>query len=431
MTQIQQALQDVNPWWKGTVEFRYVDREIYGTLQKYIVLPQIIALTGLRRVGKTTLLRKFIQDRLEQGFEAQRVVYFSFDEYKDVRLRDVLVEYEKLSGMVLTQGRYFLVFDEIQKVKNWEQQLKSIYDTFTNVKIIISGSESLFVRQKSKAVLAGRLFDFIVYPLTFREFLRFKNILIERPKLYERELGGWVREYMLTQGFPELIGISDREIITKYLQESIVLKVIYQDIPELFSVKDVSALQALLRLLMDEPGQLVDLVTLANDLKLSRQTVALYLRYLEQSFLVRKLYNYSKNKGKVERKLKKYYPAIVSPSLLFHDDVLSQSKVLEWFVVTQLRAEFFWRDSRKNEVDVVLIQGERVVPVEVKYGKIEMEGILAFMNEFTVKKGYIVSHTQQEIKTVDERRVEVLPVSLFLLDERFFDKLNEKSEKVK
>ncbi|MEM3592803.1 MAG: DUF4143 domain-containing protein, partial [Candidatus Micrarchaeia archaeon] len=141
---------------------------------------------------------------------------------------------------------------------------------------------------------------------------------------------------------------------------------------------------------------------------------ASYLRYLEDSFLIRKLYNFSRSRRKVERKLKKYYPTIISPSLLFRNDELSQSKVFEWMIVNQLRAEFFWRDAYKNEVDIILLN-EQPTPIEVKYGKIEFEGLSTFMEKFNVKRGYIVSLDTEEKKNIGEKAVDVIPAFKFLL----------------
>jgi hypothetical protein len=159
---------------------------------------------------------------------------------------------------------------------------------------------------------------------------------------------------------------------------------------------------------MDDPGRMIDLVSLGSDLKISRQTLSLYLSYLEQSFLIRKLYNYSGNRRKSERKLKKIYPTIVSPSLLFKEDDHSQSKVFECSVVNQLNAEYFWRDPYKNEVDVVL-DGPSPLPIEIKFGKIETGGLDAFMRKFKVGEAVIISRDKDYIHEANGRKIRVVP----------------------
>ena len=141
----------------------------------------------------------------------------------------------------------------------------------------------------------------------------------------------------------------------------------------------------------------------------------MYLSYLEKSFFLQKLYNFSKNRRKVERKLKEYYPAFISPNLLFQDNNLSKSKVFEWWMVIQLRAEFFWRDSRQNEVDVVLIE-EEIKPIEVKYGKIKLSEILAFLNYFDLDMGYVATSTTEESKIINNKTIQFIPGFKFLLE---------------
>jgi predicted AAA+ superfamily ATPase len=227
-------------------------------------------------------------------------------------------------------------------LKNWEEQLKRLYDTFgKNIKIIISGSESLFIKKKSKETLAGRIFEFKVEPLSFKEFLNFKGVDFRPVGLYEKKLINLLNEFTLTLGFPELVGIKDKEVIKKYSRESIVEKVVYRDIPKLFKIKDASIIESLLNVFMEKPGQLTEISELAKELKISRQTLSNYLTYLEESFLLKKLHNFSRSRRMVERKLKKYYPAIISTDLLFSEDDSSKAKVFEWLIVNQLKAEFF------------------------------------------------------------------------------------------
>ena len=158
----------------------------------------------------------------------------------------------------------------------------------------------------------------------------------------------------------------------------------------------------------------MELNELAGDLKISRQTLSNYLTYLEKSFLIRKLYNFAKSRRKVERKLKKYYPATVSVDLLFKDDDVHRSKVFECLIVNQVKAEFFWRDPYKNEVDIVLGDKEPM-PIEIKYGKIETRGLLAFMKKFNAQKGLIISRDKEQTHRSGEKTISVLPAYIFLL----------------
>ena len=416
MANIRSVLPDSNEWWKGKFELEYHERNILGHVSKFLSLPQIIALTGLRRVGKTTLMFKIASDFIDGGLDPKNVIYFSFDDFRDAQVSEVIKEYEELMGKNIKDGKYLLLLDEIQKLANWEDQVKRIYDIYgKRVKIILSGSESLFLRNKSKETLSGRIFEFKVNTLSFMEFLRFKETEFQPIELYERELAGAFQQFIQTQGFPELVGIEDREIILKYIRESIIEKIVYRDISQLFKVRDVGVLDSLLKIIIDRPGQLVDISDLGKELNVSRQTVSNYLMYLEESFLVRKMYNFSSDRRKTERKLKKYYSTVLLDAV-FEEDKLSRSRVFEWLMVIQLGAEFFWRDSYKHAVDVV-IADEKVVPVEIKAGRIETKGLVTFMEKFGVDKGYIVTPDREERLEVDEKVIEVVKGYKFLLDE--------------
>jgi predicted AAA+ superfamily ATPase len=374
----------------------------------YMPLRQIIALSGLRRVGKTTILQKAAADAIADGLDPKNVVYFSFDEFKSIELRDVLRASEDLLDRSFSGKRVLLILDEVQKLQDWENQAKALYDLHHHVKMLISGSESLFIKRKSRATLAGRIYEFRVDPLSFKEYLSFKGENLIPPGLFPRELKKLYGEFLKTQGFPELVGISNEEIIQKYIKESIVDKVIYRDIPQLFRIKQIAVLEGLLGVLMDDPGQMTDLTSLGKDLHIARQTLSLYLRYLEESYLIRKLYNYSKSRRKVERKLKKIYPTIQSPRLLFKEDDQARSRAFECAVVNQLKAEYFWRDPYKNEVDVIR-DGESPMPIEIKYGKIELDGVLAFMKRYKVGEGMIISRDREHVYESNGRKIRVVP----------------------
>lgn len=421
MAQIREVISELNPWWKGKISMQYKEREIYYEIQKFMKLPQIIALVGLRRVGKTTLILKIIEDMIKRGFSSKNIIYFSFDEFKDIEIREVIKVYEEVMEIDIKEGKYLFCFDEIQKLHDLENQLKAVYDVHhKNIKIIISGSESLFIRKKSKETLAGRIFEFNVDPLSFREFLNFRGLRYEPSGLYEKELLKTLNEFILSQGFPELAGIREFDVIKKYITESVIEKVVYKDIPALFAIKDISVIKILFDVLMEEPGQLIEISKLSKELGISRQTISQYLFYLEQAFLIRKLYNFSRNKRKVERKLKKYYPTFVSPNLLFKEDTYFKSKVFEWLIVNQLKAEFFWRDPYKNEVDIVLIN-KKFEPLEIKYGDIETKGIISFMEKFNVKEGKIISLKKEDILKINDKVIRIIPAFKFLLEKRRLD----------
>ncbi|MHA1283967.1 MAG: ATP-binding protein [Promethearchaeota archaeon] len=414
---IREALIENNPWWKYEFKLNFKERELYNKIQKFMSMPHIISITGIRRVGKTTLMHKIIVDAIDNGIDPQNIVYFTFDEFHNIKLKEIFDEYTLLFHKDLKKGKYLFLFDEIQKLNYWSEQLKRLYDVYSkNIKFIISGSESLFIQKGFMESLAGRLFEFKLNLLSFREYLNFRGIEYKPIELYEKELKRLFEEFILSQGFPELVNIKDKDIIKKYIKESIIEKVIYRDLMQLLKLRDYSLLESLLKIFMNEPGQIINLSDLASDLGTTRQTISKYITYLERAFLLRKLYNFSKNTRKIERKLKKYYPTIISPNLLFQDNNLIKSKIFEWCLVIQLNAKYFWRDERKNEVDIIIKKDDNVIPIEIKYGKINFSGLKNFLNQFNINIGNILTSTKEYEKKFNEKIIRLIPVFKYLLN---------------
>ncbi len=406
---IKEYIERANPWWSEEFNVEWFkEREIYSNITKFLKTRQIIALTGLRRTGKTSIIKKIIDEYLRKGFSKRSIFYFSFDEFSDMRLTELLVIYERMVEIKIKDEKFIIVFDEIQKLNNWSEQIKVIYDLYPNIKFIISGSESLFIRRKSKESLAGRIFEFRIEPLSFKEYLIFKSIKIENIWLQRDLLMKEFSEYIKSNGFPEIIN-QDEEVIEKYVKEGVIEKIIYRDIPEVFEIKDSGLMRSLFDIIFNNPGQIIEIQSIANELSVSRQTLSIYLEYLEESYLIRKLYNFSKNTRKTKRKLKRYYSTIINPLLIKTDF----PKIFEQAIVNELKGEFFWRDAYKNEVDLILTKPE-FIAIEIKSGEIkenDLSSIQKFIKKYKPKKAFIMSYDKE--KKINN--IEIIPFYKFLL----------------
>lgn len=401
-------MEETNVWW--TKDFHipgYKDRVLHSEIEKFMKTRQIVALTGLRRVGKTTMMFKFIKEYLDAGFPKQNIFYFSFDDYSSVRISDMANIYKRLFNKNLDSENYLFVFDEIQKIKNWEEQLKRIYDLYPKIKFLISGSESLFIRRKSRESLAGRIFEFKLNPLNFKEYLEFKDKKFEPLTLYEEDLLREFNNFLVCNGFPELID-KEPEIIKKYIREGVIDKILYHDMSEVFGVKNLAIIRKIFDIIYNNPGQIIELQQFASEVGITRHLLSEYLEYLEESFLIKKLYNYSKNARKTQRRLKKYYPTLLNP-LLIKDNF---AKIFEQAMVVHSNADFFWRDAYKNEVDI--IKTDPLVAIEVKSGGIKesnLDSLKKFTKKFNPKKAMVISYNTEKVISA----IKVIPAWKWLL----------------
>jgi len=355
-----------------------------------------------------------VKDMIDSNFNPQNIIYFSFDNFRELSISKLIEIYSENFNKDLNSQKYIFLFDEIQKIENWEEQIKRIYDLHTNFKIIISGSESLFIRKKSRESLAGRMFEFKIETLSFKEFLSFKGVELKPLAIYEKELSLLFEEFMLEGGFPELVGIKDKDFIKNYIRETVVEKILFRDIPLIFPVKDVSILESLFKIISSNPGQIIEMNKLAVEVGISRRVVSLYLGYLENSFLIKKIFNFSRNQRKTAKKLKKYYPTIPALGFMYGNDDI-KPKIFENVLVLQTKANFFWRDAYKNEVDIVIENG-KILPIEVKYGEIkDLNGLFRFMKLFNVNSGVVISKQEERKQKVDNKEISIIPAWKWLL----------------
>ncbi|MFH1095314.1 MAG: ATP-binding protein [Candidatus Micrarchaeota archaeon] len=411
---VRSRLIEQNPHWKGPYSIPFKDRDIYPKLSKRMKERQILALCGLRRVGKTTLLRKLIIDLL-QSHPAEAILYFSFDDFSGCELQDVLDETRSIHG----KEPKYLFFDEIQKLENWAEKLKLLYDNH-DYKMVVSGSQSLLIRKGARESLAGRAYEFEVMPLDFSEYLSFRGMerLAEKPALHASELKTEFHAYLRSAGFPELAGQTDTELVREYIRETVIKRIVFVDMAKIYPIEDPGVLISILEMLIDNPGMLVDYESFSQELGMSRQTVSKYFDYLEQAHLLRKLYNYSKNRSTSERKLKKYYPTFLSPALSPRQDEEFYSKIVETCCVLNTDAQYFFRDKYQNEIDIVRVENGKPVPIEVKYRNVpnRKNALEAFGRRYAFSRAVVVTKDKAGEQKSGSVPVEYVPVHLFLLE---------------
>jgi len=434
-------IREYNPWWEGkTIAVPEYKRLLFANLQKYMETKQILAIVGLRRTGKTVILHQLIKNVLGAGKE--NAFYFLFDDLsaKNPDVLDDLLDYYLKT--IAKEGRKYIFLDEIQKVPYWQDILKRHYDTKENLKFIVSGSASLQIK-KSKESLAGRIFDFYLPPLTFREFAWLNGFEAEKPSMdygslrqaYESNLHKkstieeLFRQYILKGAFPEMARETDIDIIKNYVRSSVIDKIIFEDIPEVFGVKHKDLLYAILEYCAKETANLLDVTKLANTLDANYHTVKTHLFYLQNSFVLDLLYNHSGSIAKQLRKNKKVHiahPAITIAMMRYNPDILEATEVIGRYVETivfqhakiSCERTAFWRTPQKEEVDLLMLDGGPL-PVEVKYKSrvdaSELKPLKKLMDKTGAEKGIVATRDLLEEKKEGGKTILFVPAWLFLL----------------
>lgn len=345
-----------NPWWED--EFRLngvVERQIaLQRLEQSLNKKEVVFITGLRRVGKSTLMKLLIKKMIEvQSVKPEHIFYISLDDYRLTRktIIEIVEGYRRVHSLPFRQ-KVYLFFDEVTYHNDYEQQLKNLFDS-QNVKIFASSSSASILKSK-KPFLTGRNVLIEVMPLNFREYLQFKNITVSKSD--QHLLDRHFEYYLEKGGIPEFVLHNDIE----YLKE-LVDDIIRKDISSFYNVKNTQVLEDFFLLLMERAGKQISINKTANILKISPDTAKRYLEMFADSYLIYLLPRYGKTNERILSPKKIYAPDLGIRTLftgfrdkgsLFENHVFLTIKHLEPAYLLQDKIEIDFMTKKKELIEV-------------------------------------------------------------------------------
>jgi len=331
LDQINARIQFENQWWSaksiGDFYQRMKRREyfrLFFPLVKQMNIKRAIVLMGPRRVGKTVMIFHTIQELIDHGTDPKKICYFSIETplFNGISLEELLNMYINLNFTKNeSKDGLFVFFDEIQYLKDWEIHLKSLVDSYHNIKFIVSGSAAAALKLKSIESGAGRFTDFNLPPLTFHEFLVLteKNIQITQSSgkewldgaVYDETtfnvndidlLNEYFVEYINYGGYPE-VSLSEqiKSDPGRYIKNDIVDKVLLRDLPSLYGIQDIQELNSLFTYLAYNTGNELSLDGITKSSGVAKNTIKRYISYLEAAFLIKLVNRVDSNAKKFNR----------------------------------------------------------------------------------------------------------------------------------
>ena len=347
-----------NPWWEEEIGLENtIPRTQYlSRMEKLFPEKAIVILTGLRRVGKTTLLKLFIKDLIRKGIPTRHIFYISLDDYllEKKSILDIIAEYRKIQKLRIDE-KIYLFLDEITYKDQFHRQLKNLYDQ-QNVKIYASSSSSSVLKDK-KAFLTGREVVLEVLPLNFEEYCTFRKLEIKKREAYLRE--SYFEEYLRTGGMPDYVLTQDREYLTTLIDD-----VIYKDIIAFHGIKNSQGIKDFFALLMERVGKQVSINKIANILKMSPDTAKRYLQMFEETYLIYLVPRYGKLNERLLSPKKNYAADLGIRNLLtgFRDKgALFENYV--YLTIKHLEPGYIYQ----NGIELDFYTQNKVL-IEVKYG---------------------------------------------------------------
>lgn len=284
----------------------YVDK-----IMAYVDTPFVKILTGVRRCGKSTILKMIMEKlRTERNISSDYIVNYRFDsmEYEDMAARQMFME---LKGRLSKNGKTYFFLDEVQEIKGWEKVINSLASDY-DVDIYVTGSNSRMMSSEISTYLTGRYVTFRIYTLSFKEYLDFKSkyTALDNPKT---ELAGYIR----LGGFPatHLQGYTQDEVYT--IVRDIYNSTIFSDIVKRNQIRKIDQLERVVKYTFQNVGNTFSAKSISDYLKsehrkLDNETVYGYLEKLEKAYLLHRCSRYDLRGKELLKTQEKFYLADVS-----------------------------------------------------------------------------------------------------------------------
>ena len=377
----------------------YINRFLEKDLGKYLKNREIIAITGPRQCGKTTLL-KHIFNNLKNAI---------FLDFEDRETLEVFNEDIKSFAELYVKDRDYLFIDEFQYAKEGGKNLKYIYDNH-KIKIIISGSSASGLSIHGIKYLTGRIFTFNLYPFSFSEYLSYKH-----PKLYSiylkkrlskpiiEKILPYFNEFCIFGGYPRVVladNKEEKEIILKNIYNTYFLK----EIKEILNLPGDYKLSKLVNALALSIGNIINYNELCSITGFKYKDLLNYINVLEKTFIIIESRPFFSNKR---------LELVKAPKLFFFDNgfrnfviknfqvignrsdkgALYENFIASEFVKNEIDIKY-WRSKSKAEVDFIIERRGKILPAEIKSNLKSpkfTKSFISFMKKYKVKEGLIFS----------------------------------------
>ena len=346
-----------------------INRPIYiDKIMAYVNTPFVKILTGIRRCGKSTILRMLMEEIKKRGVRNDQILHYSFDslEYEDIKTAKAL--FTHLKQHLCSEGRTYLFLDEIQEVESWEKVVNSLMADY-DVDIYVTGSNSRMMSSEISTYLTGRYIAFRIFPLSFSEYMLFRKEYTEILDPHTE-----LANYLRLGGFPavHLQKYTSSEVYT--IVKDIYNSTIFTDIVRRNQIRKVDQLERIVKFAFDNVGRTFSAAFISKYLKsenrsIDNETVYSYLSKLESAYILHRCSRFDVQGKEILKTQEKFYladPALRYSVLGYSPD--SVSAMLENVIYLELLRrgyEVYVGKLDNTEIDFIAVKQENKVYIQV------------------------------------------------------------------
>jgi len=456
ISQVFERIRFENPWWiTGEIDKYFKEMPHRAYFNQFVKITtdlsvqRAVVLMGPRRVGKTVMLYHLVQELLHAGANPKRILFITVENpiYNNLSL-DILFAYGRESlGAKDELKDWYVIFDEIQYLKDWDVHLKSVVESYRNTRFIVSGSAAAALKYKSQESGAGRFTDFMLPPLTFYEFITMQKLehMVQKTKLpfgqnnadyYQapdiRQFNNLFVDYINYGGYPEAIfSESVRNNPERFIRNDVIDKVLLRDLPGLYGISNVQELNSLFTTIAYNTANEFSIETLSSKSGTPKITIRKYLEYLEAAFLIKIVKRLDQAGKRFQRdNFFKIYLTNASLRSALFSPIQATDEAMGSLTETAIFAQWFHRNNfiswyarwSKGEVDMVGINKKDLRPqwaLEIKWSDRyvsktnELKSIIKFCKENNLREALITTLTIQEIKNFEGIEFNFIPSSAY------------------
>lgn len=430
--EILEILSEWNYWDKNIEEDIFPRDEYIKPMLNFLKTKEIVVLKGIRRSGKSTLLKLLISE-LQKTVSKKQILLVNFEDprfYPHLNLELLENIFETYRTFVNPKEKCFVLLDEVHYVQAWEKWVRKYRDLYPNeVKIIVTGSSSKLLDSEYATTLTGRTLPITVFPLSFMEYLKFHNVEIkDRLSLVsrKRDIVALLKKYTDEGGFPEVL-LTGKELLQKYFDD-----IIFKDIIDRHEIRDTNTVRRIAHFFLTNIAKEYTYNSIRKMFGVSLDLIRQYISYIEASYLTFSvsMFSYSLKEQNINPR-KVYCIDTGLRNVVGFKFSADYGRLYENVVFVELKRRlseslsdiFYWKNKRGKEVDFIVKEGlktKEVIQVcwnveDKETKEREVESLLEALKEFKLKEGSVITEAFEGEEIIGKKKVKFIPLWKWVL----------------